>query len=203
MQEPEPDVAGRPPQGGPPVISATTMNPSTVELRISKRLLWVGGAAYPLHNIARVYTFTLRPKRLQAFTAFLRRAGLTVLVLLFLLVLVDGLLPSEDADNILPAVWAAGVMLLVFHTGALFVVLVSPDHHVLAVETSGPSTAVVTARNAEHLDRLVGYIAHAIDNPEAEFHVQVETLSINAGNYHFGDNVNMYGGSGNVGMVKS
>ena len=36
----------------------------------------------------------------------------------------------------------------------------------------------------------------------SEFHVQVERLMISSPqNYHFGDNVNMYGGSGNVGIT--
>lgn len=78
--------------------------------------------------------------------------------------------------------------------------LTAPSHYVLAVETSGPSTAVVTSHRPELLNQLVGQIAHAIENPETEFAVKVESISISPRNYHFGDNVNMYGGSGNVGI---
>lgn len=73
----------------------------------------------------------------------------------------------------------------------------------LAVETSGASTALVTSKNTQHLNELVGQVVNWIENPEIEFQVKAETLLINPRNYHFGDNVNMYGGSGNVGMAKS
>ncbi|GAA2931267.1 hypothetical protein GCM10020221_28820 [Streptomyces thioluteus] len=60
---------------------------------------------------------------------------------------------------------------------------------------------MVTSRNPHHLDQLVGRISHAIENPGAEFQVTVDSITINPQSYYFGDNVNMYGGTGNVGMA--
>lgn len=177
----------------------------TVELRISKRILWVGGAAYPLHNIARVYSFVLTPKRQEATMRFMKRVGLTLAVLLILTMIGEiTFLGSDDSGGFVKFAWIVGLVAFVVYVTDLLAVLTAASHHVVAIETAGPSTAMVTGRNAEHLSQLVGYIANAIENPEAEFHVQVERLTISSPqNYHFGDNVNMYGGSGNVGITNA
>ncbi|WP_408057766.1 hypothetical protein OG542_16910 [Streptomyces violaceus] len=83
-------------------------------------------------------------------------------------------------------------------------VVTAPSRYVLAIEAAGPSTAMVTSRTPQHLDQLVGDVAGALENPDTEFQVTVEQLTINSPtNYHFGDNVNMHGGSGNTGIVKN
>lgn len=61
----------------------------------------------------------------------------------------------------------------------------------------------MSSPNREQLDQIVGHITHAIENPDTEFHMRVGSILINPHNYHFGDNVNMYGGTGNVGMTKA
>ncbi|MEU6957019.1 hypothetical protein [Streptomyces sp. NPDC045714] len=61
----------------------------------------------------------------------------------------------------------------------------------------------MTSKSPQHLNELVGRVVHWIENPEIEFQVKAETLMINPSNDHFGDNVNMYGGSGNVGVAQS
>ncbi|WP_223281159.1 DUF6232 family protein [Streptomyces antnestii] len=177
----------------------------SVNLKVGKRLLWVGGAAYPLRNITRVYTFLLTPRRGEATMLFLKRVGI-VLSVAFALGIVNGLtrFGSEDTSNTISRlIWFGAVTALIFCAVELGVVLTAPTHWVLAIETSGASTALVTSKNTQHLHELVGYVVNAIENPEVEFQVKVETLMINPRNYHFGDNVNMYGGSGNVGMAKS
>ncbi|MGW6903751.1 DUF6232 family protein [Streptomyces sp. NPDC054940] len=173
-----------------------------IDLRVSKRLLWVGGAAYPLENITRVYTFTLTPKRKEATLTFLKRVGIILAVAFAMTILgaVTALGSQNVAGGIITFVWLGAVAGLVLSLVELMSVLTAPTHYVLAVETNGPSIAMVTSADPRHLDSLVGTVAHAIDNPEAEFQVTVGTLSINPRNYHFGDNVNMYGGTGNVGI---
>jgi hypothetical protein len=177
-----------------------------VDLRISKRLLWIGTAAYPLQNIARVYTFTLRPRRKEAALLFLKRAGLTVVVAM--LVSFPGLLgvvlsggKSSGFGTFASMVWFAAFGIGIYCFVDLMNVLAAPSHYVLAVETSGASTGLVTSRHPQYLDQLVGQISHAIDHPDTEFQVRVDTISISPNHYYFGDNVNMYGGNGNVGMA--
>ncbi|MEU0576135.1 DUF6232 family protein [Streptomyces griseoincarnatus] len=177
----------------------------SLDLRVGKRLLWVGGAAYPLQNITRVYTFTLMPRRKEATMLFLKRAALTLAVA-FGLTIVAALATIGNqslAGGILVFTWMGAIGALVFSAVEMFSVLGAPPQYVLAVETSGPSIAMVTSSDPRRLDQLVAPIVQAIENPEAEFQVKVEQLVVDPKNYYFGDNVNMYGGSGNVGVGHS
>ncbi|MEU1081489.1 DUF6232 family protein [Streptomyces sp. NPDC005908] len=187
----------------PPAVPPRAVR--AVDLRVGKRLLWVDGAAYPLQNITRVYTFTLTPRRKEATLRFLKRAALTLSVA-FGLTIVAGLASignTSMAGGILMFTWMGALAALVFSAVELFSVLGAPPQYVLAMETSGPSIAMVTSGDPHQLDRLVEPIVRAIENPEAEFQVKVEQLLVNPKNYYFGDNVNMYGGSGNVGVGHS
>ncbi|MFF3260931.1 DUF6232 family protein [Streptomyces sp. NPDC002932] len=195
-----PRPMGAPP---PPLVHA-------VDLRVSKRLLWVGPAAYPLENIARVFTFVLRPRRKEAIALFCKRVALTLAIavgMTVLILLVDTVASIGRGESsggpFITIVWLGTVGGLIYYLIELTKVLSAPSHFVLAVETAGPSTAMVTSRDPAHLVQLVGRIAYAIDHPEAEFTVRVESISASPHIYHFGDNVNMYGGTGNVGIANS
>jgi hypothetical protein len=184
----------------PPVPTA----PATLELRVSKRILWIGSAVYPLHNIARVYTFLLRPKRKEAVMRFLRyTAGTAVVGFIAMLPGLPSLaLGGSDsgAAGYVTFIWFVAAFAELYFLIDMFSVLTAAPHHVLAVETSGASTALVTSRDKRYLEQLVGRISHAIENPDTEFRVTVESLTVSPTNYYFGDNVNMYGGNGNVGI---
>ncbi|WP_338117284.1 DUF6232 family protein [Streptomyces viridochromogenes] len=197
----------------PPPPSTPPRAMTDVELRVHKRLLWVGGAAYPLRNIARVYTFTLRPKRKEAVFRFLSRTGIILAVAIGLSI-IGGLIsfassssgPYESEQSsgggLIVLVWICSGAALIYFFVDMLSVVTAPSHYVLAVETAGPSTAMVTSPDPQHLDRLVGYVSGALENPDTEFQVTVERLTINSPtNYHFGDSVNMYGGSGNTGIA--
>ncbi|MFC5912662.1 DUF6232 family protein [Streptomyces pulveraceus] len=199
------DPAGRPWNAPPPPPVPPLPRDAGIDLRVSKRLLWVGGAAYPLQNIARVYTLTIHPRRKEAIVRFCKSVAITLAVAIALTILgaVTAMGSEDVGGGIVTFVWYVTVAGLVYFLVELISVLSAQSHYVLAVETSGPSTAVVTSANREHLNQLVGYIAHAIENPEAEFQVKVESITISPRNYYFGDNVNMYGGTGNVGMAST
>ncbi|MFJ3665818.1 DUF6232 family protein [Streptomyces sp. NPDC090106] len=191
------------PPAVPPPPPVPPRTHGSVELRVGKHLLWVDGAAYPLANVTRVHTFTLTPRRRDATVTFLKRLAI-ILSVAFAMTILGGItsLASEDAaGGIVTAVWLGALAALVFSAVELISVLTSPDRYVLAVETSGPSMAIVTSADPRVLDQLVGSVVHAIENPETEFLVQVDRLMVNPRNYYFGDNVNMYGGSGNVGVA--
>ncbi|MFI6685330.1 DUF6232 family protein [Streptomyces sp. NPDC050485] len=191
----------------PPAAAPTV----SIDLRVSKRLLWIGDAVYPLRNIARVHTFTIHPRRKEAALLFFKRAAITLsgAIGLTLLSAAWGGLHSfggrsdGGAGTLLVFVWLGAAAALIWSGVELASVLTAQSHYVLSVETSGPSIAVVTSANPGHLRQLVGYLTNAIEHPETEFHVRVEALTISPKNYYFGDNVNMYGGSGNVGMANS
>ncbi|MFE7511722.1 DUF6232 family protein [Streptomyces sp. NPDC057540] len=191
------------------VPAAPAGPPTRHGLVISKRLLWVHGGAYPLENIVRVHTFVLRPRRGEAFARFLKRGGVTLVVLLILANFSDSSSSSWDSsgsdsglDGFLSIAMVFVGFLLIYYFADMASVVFAGSHDVLAVETNGRSTALVTGKR-KHLNELVHAIAEAIDKPDAELHAHVASLAItNYGNYHFGDSVNMYGGSGNTGVSK-
>ncbi|MGR3937266.1 DUF6232 family protein [Streptomyces sp. BRA346] len=199
--DPHPDVA--PAASAEPIIG--------VGLRVSKQLLWIGDAYYPLRNVARVYTLTIRPRRKEAVLRFVKRLliiGAVTTILALLAAMIDssnrGGLDSGGSGGsggLFVLVVIAAVAALIYSLVEMLSVLGAPAHFVLAIETSGPSTAVVSGRQPDQLRQLAHQIADAIENPEAEFTVQVDTITISPQHYYFGDNVNMYGGSGNVGMA--
>ncbi|MEV6838119.1 DUF6232 family protein [Streptomyces sp. NPDC051133] len=205
--------AGPPPAPAPvpsmPDVPAPPARPApaTIEIRVSKRILWIGAAVYPLHNIARVYSFVLRPKRKEAVLRFLRyTAGTLVVGFIAMLpglpsLALGGAQEHSGAAGYVTFVWLTAVCAEIFFLIDMISVLGAAPHHVLAVETSGASTALVTSQDPRYLDQLVGQISYAIDHPDTEFKVTVESLTFSPKNYYFGDNVNMYGGNGNVGIA--
>ncbi|MFB7606049.1 DUF6232 family protein [Streptomyces gardneri] len=178
-------------------------------LVISKRLLWVGRAAYPLENIVRVYTFVLRPRRAEAVRKFLKRVAVLLLAtlgVLFFVFLADAF-SREDPGAFFGFLLQLGFMsivgALIWSAVDMLLVVTASSHYVLAIETNGQSTAMVSG-DPRHLDGLVAQIATAIDEPDAHLKVVVGALSIsNPSNYYFGDAVNIYGGTGNTGKVVS
>ncbi|MEV8533549.1 DUF6232 family protein [Streptomyces sp. NPDC051211] len=174
---------------------------NTVELKISKRLLWVGEAAYPLHNITRVHTFELKPKRAEAFLSFLKWFGITSVVFVLLQMYNEETSSPYEYDDSADGIWAIGVIVFIVLLVRLVKELSAPSEYVLAVETASSSVALVTLPQPEQLRQLVLYLVNAIDNPEAEFQVRVEKLMVNPKHYHFGDTVNTYGNN-NIGIIK-
>ncbi|MFD7323578.1 DUF6232 family protein [Streptomyces sp. NPDC059875] len=173
-------------------------------MSVTRRLLWVGRAVYPLQNVARVYTFVLHPRRKEAVLRFLKRSALTLLVAMAFTLFggIASFLSREEGTfgGIIQFIWTVSVGGLIYFLVDMLMVVSASSHFVLAVESNGQSTALVTGR-PDHLNQLVDSIAYAIENPETELQVRVERLTIsNPSNYYFGDTVNMYGGNGNVGM---
>lgn len=139
---------------------------------------------------------------------FLMRVAITaaVVIALTLLASLPAVLASaigagDGGFGLILFVWLVGFGAGIYYLVEMISVLSATPRYVLAIETSGLSTALVTSSNPTQLPQLVSYIVHAIENPQTEFQVKVETLAINPSNYYFGDNVNMYGGTGNVGMA--
>ncbi|MFF6775445.1 DUF6232 family protein [Streptomyces sp. NPDC012637] len=197
---PPPPPPSAPPS--PPTATPTVFN--GVDVVISKRLLWVGGAVYPLHNIARVYTFMLHPRRGEAVRRFLKRTALTLIVAMAFTFFtgIASFGSQSDLSGLLTFIWLGAIGALIWFLIDMIMVLSAKSHFVLAVESNGQSTALVTAPSPGTLHQLVQSIAHAIEHPDTELQVRVERLMIGSpNNYYFGDTVNMYGGQGNVGMA--
>ncbi|MGW7031229.1 DUF6232 family protein [Streptomyces xanthophaeus] len=206
-QPPPPPPTGPPAPQGPPGRPPAASPGGPLDLTVTKRLLWVGGAVYPLQNVARVYTFILHPRRKEAVLRFLRRSALIVLVAMgfTLFGAIASFLSREQETfgGFIRFIWLVSVGALIYFLVEMSIVLSSSSHFVMAVESNGESTALVTG-HPDHLNLLVQQIAYAIENPDTELRVRVERLTIsNPSNYYFGDTVNMYGGSGNTGVSRS
>ncbi|MFD5768006.1 DUF6232 family protein [Streptomyces sp. NPDC127049] len=203
----------------PPVPPAPSTPPAApppgngpLELRVERRLLWIGGAFYPLENVVRVYTFVLRPRRAEAVRRFARRLGWLMLASLLVLLLGElgafGRPTYDDYGNesgpsgLQSFVWLVIVGILIYAFVEMMTVVGAASHLTLAIETNGASTALV-AGTPEQLHRLVHQLAHAVEHPDSELLERVGSLPIgNPGNYYFGDVVNMYGGTGNRGIQR-
>lgn len=211
---PPPSVPPRPAGDPYPDVAAAPAAEQVVgvSVRVSKRLLWIGDAYYPLRNIARVYTLTIRPRRKEAVLRFLKRLLITGFLVTLLAVTAafmeassssgfGGSSESSGASVLLTFTLLIGAGANIYFFVDMMKVLGAPPRFVLAVETSGASTAVIGGPPEPHLRQLADQISDAIENPAAEFEVRIDTLTVNPQHYYFGDNVNMYGGTGNVGVA--
>ena len=115
---------------------------------------------------------------------------------------ITGIAGQDTASKLVMWVWLSFSATLLFCAVEWLQVVTAAPQHVLAVETSGPPMAVVTSPDPRRLHQLVGSIVHAIEHPEAKFHVKVDRLMVNPKNYYLGDNMTMHGGTGNTGIVK-
>ncbi|MEV6248230.1 DUF6232 family protein [Streptomyces sp. NPDC051742] len=167
---------------------------SRIDVSVSGRLLWVNMACYPLRSIARVRTHDVAPDRGKAFKRFLKWLA----VVLVVLAVSNALRDDEAAQTGV----MLGVVVLGYAVVDLTVVLLGSSYSVLVVETTGLAKAVLVSKSGVVLAELVEKIAYAIENPEADFRMRVESLTINHKNYDFGDKVNINGGTGNVGITK-
>ncbi len=164
-----------------------------INVRVSRRILWVGAEAYPLHNIARATTVRIRPRRMDALGQFLGYGLILVIVSgVILSAASHGELADADAGVVSDLVLLLDCVLGFVLVARLVSVLVTPVYHALVIETAGTPYTALVSTDKSVVSRLVFQIMDAIDNPEAEFQIQVE-------NYHIGDKINMVGGNNNVG----
>jgi hypothetical protein len=160
-----------------------------IDVRVNQQILWVGGEAYPLRNIARAQVVRLKINRVAAFWRFV---GIT---LLWLILGLGGSYASRAAqeqgvslpENIGQIVLVAMAVLLAFSTFRLLYLLLQPTLYALVIETAGnPHTALVTRDHAT-VSRLVQDIMAAINNPRVQFHRVVNNVHI--GDRYGGDRV--------------
>lgn len=163
-----------------------------ISIRVSRRVLWVDSEAYPLHNIARVTTKTLKP----SFAKILKLVGRWVLVV-YVVLMGFALYATEGQTTlvglIMPAVLLFLATLLVSGLIRLFMSVTRKSLHQLNIETAGSPYAVLASPNEELVTQISQSIMEAIDNPQAEFQFQVE-------NFHVGDSIKQFGNN-NTGKV--
>ncbi|MGW2305685.1 DUF6232 family protein [Streptomyces sp. NPDC001809] len=161
-----------------------------LQLRVSRRMLWVGAAALPLHNITRVEAFRLKPDRGAALLRFLKWLLVAVVIYAVINSVGDG--DAAVGENG-PLLFVVLIALAVYLGRELF----AAAKPVLLVEMSSGSAVVVTLPSMEELREIAGLIAHAIDNPAAEFTRLVQQFNTTNNN---GTMVIMNGGRNNRGI---
>lgn len=163
-------------------------------LRVSDRMLWVGTAAVPLHNISWVQAFRLRHDWGRAFSRLLLWLVAAVLFL--------SAISHASGDEGSDGESVNGRLVLIIVAICLTVVikeLIASAKPVLVVEMNSGSRVVVTLPSMDELRQIAERIVDAIDRPEAEFTETVKLLNNNSTN-NYGPVVNMIGGRGNTGF---
>lgn len=150
-----------------------------INVEISRRVLRIGAAAYPVQNIARAQTVTLVPKRGTAWRRYVVAVVFWVILGVAAAVAVKkvtGL--SNSGLTALHGVEVAALVLLVVSTIRLIVKLSARTFYALVIETAGtPRTALVGA-NQREVTQLVNEIMEAIDDPAAELHYHMENVQL-------------------------
>ncbi|MFF1272503.1 DUF6232 family protein [Streptomyces marokkonensis] len=180
----------KPPQ--PPPLPPAPSKGGPLVLRVSRRMLWVGSAAIPLHNITWVDAFRIKHNW--------GAAAARLLVWLLVAVVVHAALTSASEGE--ARVGENGNLLFVIVAIGLAVVvkdLLASAKPVLVVEMTSGSKVIVTLPSMEELRRIAGRIVQAIDNPEAEFTAVVQQFHSSNTNY-YGPVVHMNSGRGNTGF---
>ncbi|AJF67877.1 hypothetical protein SVTN_29375 [Streptomyces vietnamensis] len=152
-------------------------------------MLWVGSAAFPLHNIARVEAYKEQLGAGEVLVQLLKWLFVAVLLYAGVNYASGGEAHIGDGN---PVLLVLLVVLVGFAVKDLF-----QSKPVLAIDTTGGSTVIVTLPNMDQLQQIAGQIVNAIDNPAAEFATVVEQHNTTN---HFGPVVNMHGGRKNRGI---
>ncbi|MFI6817889.1 DUF6232 family protein [Nonomuraea sp. NPDC050328] len=163
---------------------------STIEVKVHRRVLWVGGEAYPVQNIARAYTMALRPRRGLALAQFLRA------VVLWTLLAAAAMVGSDyvDLDVDRRLIVAALCVVVLISAVQYLVRVLQRTYYALVIETAGtPRTALVSSDHGE-VARIVHEVMKAIGDPNASFSQTITT------NNHYGDKITQLG-SQNIGKV--
>lgn len=175
------------------MLQSTVMN-----ARVSRRVLWVGSEAYPLHSIARAQAVKLVPKRGAALGHYLKvmlplvLLGVAAAVALRLAPRVNSVQGYNVAHGVAVGVLVLAAVLALVSTARLITRLSQQILYALVIETAGnPRTALVSP-DERVVTELVQQIMDAIDNPDADF-PPIQVLD-------FGDKINQYGQI-NVGKV--
>jgi hypothetical protein len=149
----------------------------SINVRVSKRILWFGSEAYPLHNITRTNTLILTPNR----GAAIKRYLLSVLLWLFL-----ASVAAAAAPGALGVLMFVGALAWLVFKLVKLVDFLNLTLHELIVETAAGSHRGLVSNNRNVVHDLAFRITDAINNPLAEFQMRVE-------NFQVGDNVTMVG----------
>lgn len=160
-----------------------------LEVSVSRRVLWIGSAAYPLHNIARAQTVKIAPDRARA----VRHLVIGVVAWLGLeagaLYALNSVPRAQlaDPDRLRDLATYVVLALVTLSTVRAIAVLLGRTYYAMVIETAGsPQTALVSTERSQVVS-LVRQTMDAIDDPAATFHTQIQNIT------HIGEQYNLKG----------
>ena len=171
-------------------------NNELIEVEVSKRVLWIGGDAYPLQNIARAQTRKLEPRHGTPIKSYIK----TVVRWLILGIVATVAMAILDVHNssLSGLIWLVVLALLVISSIKLARALREErkkvPYYTLVIETAGTPRTLLASTDGSQIRELVGAIMSAIDNPDVYYHQQIMN--------HYGDIIRQYGDQ-NVGKMVS
>ncbi|MER5760735.1 DUF6232 family protein [Streptomyces sp. NPDC002082] len=160
-----------------------------IEVRVARRMLWVGADAFPVTNITRVSALSSTPARRAAVWAFARS------VILLALVTAGGVAMYRDMPTAESAVGIAAAIIAAILVARLVSVLRDKTYYILLIETGGAAHHALASVDIAEVQDLVARITDAIDDPKASFAIRIEN---HIG--QIGDTINV-AGTGNRGKV--
>jgi hypothetical protein len=163
-----------------------------IDVRISRKVLWIGSEAYPVQNISRAKTIGLIPDRNAAWNRFMTVVVFSVILGTAAAVAMK-LAPRLSTVQKSDALRVAAVGMLLLALGLFIIsiirlrrVLLAPTYYALAIDSSGITYKTLVSLDGNQLKELARQIMKAIDDPQIEFR---ELIS----NCHFGDQIYQYG----------
>ncbi|MEV6326792.1 DUF6232 family protein [Streptomyces sp. NPDC051909] len=138
-----------------------------IRVEVSKRVLWIGGEAYPLQNIARATTIRIKPPRARAVGRFVKYVLITgLLAAVALTVAQSGEVSGSDRELITQGTAVTAGVLVAGFLLQLIGVLVTRTYYGLVIETSGNPRTLLASVDRQEVHALVRDIMRAIDDPE-------------------------------------
>lgn len=171
---------------GPKLAAANT------EVRVTRRVLWVGGDAYPLQNIARAQVRTLRPRQGTPVKDFLLEI-LRWIVLTVVVITAMTLVGLRGAASYVVVILVMLVLVSVLKlTRAVNREREKKEYHLLVLQTSGDPRTLLASTDRDQIYELVQTIMAAIDDAEVSYHNWISN--------YYGDVIRQYGNE-NIGKM--
>jgi ABC-type multidrug transport system fused ATPase/permease subunit len=159
-----------------------------ISVGVSHRVLWIGSAAYPLHNIARAQTIKLVPNRAKALGHYVIQLVLWFALMAGAIYVIDnGLLSLGDRDELAQPLFFVFLVLIGISTINLVVKLLARTYYAMVIETAGNPQTTLVSTDKRVVSSLVRQTMEAIDNPEAEFRKEVTNIT------NIGEQFNAFG----------
>jgi hypothetical protein len=167
---------------------------------VSKRILHIGSAAYPLANIARVQSQEIKFRRWPAIRAFIIQTVIWIALGVAATYAINygyshdmGGITYDSQQRYLGIARLASAILIGLGLALLLIRLVPTlrRYYALVIETAGTPNAVIINPDRGLIDNLVIQITHALENPD-QANVAPITIT-NFTNNNYGRQNNQFG----------